>query len=83
MFEGPDYPKSLDEDQFDQWLEEGRSHKINYEFMIVFWDEFEEKYFPQYLESKSELSTHSGFAPNERLVAVYDLYSESRLSLRS
>ena len=38
MFEDPDYPKPLDEDQFDQWLEEGRELKINYNYMLIIWD---------------------------------------------
>ena len=48
MFEGRDYPKSLAEEQFETWLAEGRANPINYEYMLVIWDEFEAEYRPDY-----------------------------------
>jgi hypothetical protein len=30
MFEGSDFPKSLDEETFNGWLENGRQSKIGY-----------------------------------------------------
>ncbi len=84
MFEGRDYPKSLDEDQFDSWLEEGRANPINYEYMLVIWDEFEGIYKAGYLENRSQLNGISIYGQDiaqETVIAVYDLYSESRLTL--
>ena len=85
MFEGPDYPKPLDEDQFDDWLEEGRSLKINYEYMLIIWDAFEEKYLPIYVEGRSQFNEYEYFGEsvnNETIVAIYDLYSEARISVK-
>ena len=82
MFEGKDYPKSLDEDQFEVWLEEGREHPINYEYMLVVWDEFDAEYRPEYVESRQQLSGLAHFGQEvaqETVVAIYDLYSESRI----
>ena len=84
MFEGSEFPKSLDEDQFDLWLEKGRKNKIKYEFLLVIWDEFEQTYFPAFLESRDEFASYDIERNNmsqEKVVAAYDLYSESRLSL--
>ena len=58
MFNGPDYPKTLEEDLFDKWLEEGRSQKIKYEYMLVIWDAFEEVYVPQYVEGRSNFNDY-------------------------
>jgi hypothetical protein len=83
MFEGPDYPKSLKEDQFDLWLEEGRAKKINYELMLVIWDAFEEKYAPVYVENKSECASYQPYGDStktETVIAIYDLYSEARIN---
>lgn len=82
MFEGPDYPKPLNEDQFDQWLEEGRELKINYDYMLIIWDSFEEQYAPIYVENRSKFKEyeHYGESVNsETIVAIYDLYSEARI----
>ena len=84
MFDGPDFPKSLEEQQFEDWLEEGRSSKIGYEYLLVIWDAFEEKYQPIYLEERWKISTFELYGESvsqESLVAAYDLYSESRISL--
>ena len=83
MFDGPDYPKSLDEETFDQWLENGRESKIKFSYMLIIWDEFEEKYLPAYLESRAKLSEYEFYGSSvgqESVVAVYDLYSEARIS---
>lgn len=85
MFEGPDYPKSLEEHQFDDWLEEGRALKINYEYMLVIWDAFEEKYAPIYVEGRKQFSEYEYYGEsvnNETIVAIYDLYSEARISVK-
>lgn len=85
MFEGPDYPKSLEEDQFDDWLEEGRALKINYEYMLIIWDSFEEKYSPIYVANRSDFNEYEYFGEsvnNETIVAIYDLYSEARISVK-
>ena len=84
MFEGRDYPKALDEDQFESWLEEGRQNPINFEYMLVMWDDFEAEYRPKFVESRSDLSNLSVYGRDiaqETVIAVYDLYSESRIVL--
>lgn len=82
MFDGPEYPKPLDESLFDEWLEKGRSSKIPYIYMLLIWDELDGKYFPYFTEDRSEIQRYPriGSSPtNQLLVAAYDLYSESRV----
>ncbi|MEO1052430.1 MAG: hypothetical protein AAFX87_17495 [Bacteroidota bacterium] len=84
MFDGPDYPKSLEEDQFDTWLEQGRTSKIGYHYLLIIWDAFESKYLPIYTEERPKAGDYERYGDaigQESLVAVYDLYSESRISL--
>lgn len=84
MFESSDYPKPLDEYIFDEWLEKGRSNKIRYGYLLIVWDEFNSEYLPVYLESRAEIQEYEMYANSfsqETLVAVYDLYSEARISL--
>ncbi|WP_109830246.1 hypothetical protein [Reichenbachiella versicolor] len=86
MFDGSDYPKSLEEETFDQWLENGRNSKIGYEYMLVIWDEFESEYSPIYVENRSSINKYDIYGEsvaNELLVAAYDLYSEARIQLFS
>jgi hypothetical protein len=80
MFEGPDFPKSLSEEVFDLWLEKGRLSKIGYHYLLVVWDEYESGYQPVYAEHREEIKTYQKASNSrERLIAVYDLYSESRI----
>lgn len=84
MFDGADFPKSLEEDVFDAWLEEGRTHKISYNFMLIIWNEFDGKYLPVYAEDRSafhEYEQYGDSSGHESLVAVYDLFSESRIAV--
>jgi hypothetical protein len=81
MFDGRGFPKSLDEEEFNGWLEKGRLSKSGYKFLLVVWDEYESSYRPVYAENRDEISEyHNQTATSrERLVAAYDLYSESRI----
>lgn len=82
MFEGADFPKSLNEELFDSWLENGRQSKLSYNYMLIIWDELEAEYRPVYLGSRDELkdyAEHKIAIGRESLVAAYDLYSESRV----
>jgi hypothetical protein len=82
MFEGPDFPKSLDEEAFSLWLEKGRLSKIGYHYLLIIWDEYESAYRPVYAEHRNEIGQyqkHKTPVGGERLVAAYDLYSESRI----
>lgn len=82
MFNGPDYPQSLDESLFDAWLEKGRESRIPYAYLLVIWDELDTKYMPVYTEKRSDIHEFAryGQSPeNQLLVAAYDLYSESRV----
>ena len=82
-FDGSDFPKSLDEDVFDEWLEKGRQSKISYSILMIVWDAFENDYVPVYTENREELQKYEKYQTatgRESLVAAYDLYSESRIS---
>ncbi|MFD2201963.1 hypothetical protein [Shivajiella indica] len=82
MFEGPDYPHSLSESLFDAWLEQGRSSRIPYSYLLIVWDDLEGKYIPIFVETRAEIKDYPryGDSPeNQLLVAAYDLYSEGRV----
>jgi hypothetical protein len=85
MFDNSDFPKSLDESLFETWLEEGRMRKIGYKYMIIVWDVFETKYFPVYTETREKFADYEMYGSSngsESLVAIYDLYSHSKISYR-
>lgn len=82
MFDSREFPKSLDEAVFDQWLENGRLNKIGYNYLLVIWDEYETAYRPVYAHDRDDIFEYrkeSNALGRERLVAAYDLYSESRI----
>ena len=82
MFDGADFPKSLDEELFDSWLENGRQSKLSYSYLLIIWDELDLKYQPVYVENRDELNDYAKdriVTGRESLVAAYDLYSESRI----
>ncbi len=84
MFNGPDYPIALDEEQFEHWLEVGRAEKINYEYMLIIWDAFDEKYAAHYVEDRSKFANYENYGESvntETLIAIYDLYSEARIAI--
>lgn len=83
MFDSPDFPLSLDEKEFESWMETGRESKISYAYMLVIWDELEVKYSPVYVENRSEIGRFDRFGDSperQSLIAAYDLYSESRVA---
>jgi hypothetical protein len=79
MFDGADFNKSLDEELFDTWLENGRESKLNYTYLLIIWDELESEYRPVYVEGRKEIHEYIPLPGRELLVAAYDLYSESRI----
>ena len=82
MFDNADFPKALDEELFDSWLENGRQSKLSYSYLLIIWDELESDYQPVYVESRAELNKYTKYNKSigrESLVAGYDLYSESRI----
>lgn len=84
MFDSPDYPKSLSEDLFEEWLEKGRESKIGFEYMLVVWDDVASEYKPVYAESREHIKTlkispWGNSVEQESLIAVYDLFSEARI----
>lgn len=82
MFDGPEHPKSLDEEVFNTWLAKGRESKIGYHYLLIIWDEYDANYRPVYAEHRDEIGQyqkHDRSNDMERLVAAYDLYSESRI----
>ena len=83
MFDSPDYPCALDEQLFNTWMEKGRESMLSYSYLLVFWDEMDEKYLPIYAEKRSEINNYEryGESPGRQLlVAAYDLHSESRVA---
>jgi hypothetical protein len=79
MFDGPGFPKSLDEEIFNLWLEKGRLSKIGYHYLLVVWDEYDSEYQPVYAADRDEIKKQQSAGSRERLIAAYDLYSESRI----
>jgi hypothetical protein len=82
MFNGSDFPKSLDEQVFNAWLENGRLSKIRYNYMLVIWDQYDLEYRAVYAESRDEMATYEAYETStarESLIAAYDLYSETRI----
>ena len=79
MFDGPGFPKSLDEEVFNRWLEKGRQSKVGYHYLLIVWDEYESSYQPLYVANRDELQQHNTSGSRERLIAAYDLYSESKI----
>lgn len=83
MFEGLRFPKSLDEAVFDAWMEWGRASPISYCYLLILWDELDEKYVPAFVETRAEIEGYERYGQStaqQLLVAAYDLYSESRVS---
>jgi hypothetical protein len=82
MFDGPGFPKSLEESVFDGWLENGRQSKAGYHYLLIIWDSYEAAYHPVYAERREEINQYEKLESSlgrEGLVAAYDLYSESRV----
>lgn len=82
MFEGADFPQSLDEELFETWLEQGRQSKMSYEYLLIIWNELESSYLPLYLENRvamEEYRKDKTSHDRELLVAAYDLYSEAKI----
>ncbi len=82
MFDGTDFPKSLDEELFDAWLENGRQSKLSYSYLLIIWDELDAEYQAVYVESRDALNDYAKkkiATGRELFVAAYDLYSESRV----
>jgi len=82
MFDGPDFPQSLQETDFNLWLENGRENVINYNYLLIVWDGYESKYRPVYATNRREFDEYERYGAavgREALIAVYDLYSESRI----
>nr|WP_224994331.1 hypothetical protein [Cesiribacter sp. SM1] len=82
MFDSPKFPKTLDEELFETWLERGRLSRLNYHYLLVVWNELDAEYQPFYAENRNKIDEYErypGVVGHESLVAVYDLYSESRI----
>lgn len=79
MFEGPDFLKPLNEEVFNQWLENGRLSLLGYHYLLIVWDEYDAAYQPVYVGRRNEIDRYRESRSRERLIAAYDLYSESRI----
>ena len=83
MFNGPDFPKALEENIFNDWLETGRQSKIAYSYLLVIWDSYDGEYRPIYAEKRDEIDQYDRYdagSGRESLIAAYDLFSESKIS---
>lgn len=84
MFDSREYPKSLDEELFEKWLEEGRESKMRYEYMLVVWDDLEADYHAEYVENRKQIGKYPFWGSqggHSTTIAVYDLYSEARINI--
>lgn len=80
MFENLNFGSGLSEDRFDEWLESGRQSKIRFHYIVILWDEIERDYRPVYIIERAELEKYKDYrGVGEALVAVYDLYTESKI----
>ena len=80
MFDGPGFPKSLDEEVFNSWLEKGRESRLGYKYLLIIWDEYDAEYRPVYAEHRAEIGQYDRSSlGRERLIAAYDLYSEGNV----
>lgn len=82
MFDSSEYPQSLDEQLFEQWLEAGRESRIPYAYMLLLWDETSTCYRPLYVEERAAIHAHPRFGSSpehQTMIAAYDLFSESRI----
>lgn len=82
MFEGAAFPKPIEEDTFEKWLENGRNSKIGYKYMLIIWDNYDDDYNPVYVEERDDIQKYERYENStgrESLVAAYNLYSESRI----
>ncbi len=76
------FGKALDEETFDEWMEKGRSSNIGYHYLVIIWNTLDEDYQSAFVETREELDEyHNHLSLQEKLVASYDLYSESRITL--
>jgi len=85
MFDGPDFPKALDEELFETWLEKGRDQQIGNKYLLVIWDSLDEDYKPVFVDKRSDIAHYEDYGSavsQESLIAAYDLYSESRIMPR-
>ena len=81
MFESQ-YGKSLSEEEFEQWFENGRDHPIGNKYLLVTWNTLDQVFSPKYFTSREELRQFASVDNyQEELVAAYDLFSESRISI--
>jgi hypothetical protein len=82
MFEHHNYPKSLPEEQFESWLEKGKSNLLGYKYLLIVWNMYEEDFQPVYLDQRDKIADYqTGIGAQEVLIAAYDIYSESRITL--
>jgi hypothetical protein len=83
MFE-TQYGKSLEEETFESWLEKGRESNMGYHYLLVIWNTLDEVYQSAFVATRDDLHYYqSHMAAQEVVVAMYDLYSESRITFDS
>lgn len=84
MFESFNFSKSLDEGIFESWLEKGRSSLLGYHYLLIVWNMMEGEYKPIYISNREEIQDYkNALEVSEILIAAYDLYSESKISIET
>ena len=81
MFESLGYSKSLNEDEFNSWLEKGRESKLGYYYLLVMWCDWDKEFKPIYCTDSDSLKSRIDSSSDD-FIAAYDLYSESMISVR-
>ena len=69
----------MGKDVYTQLAYGGRMSLLGYHYLLIVWDEFESAYQPVYVGRRVEIEPYKRSGSRERLVAAYDLYSESRI----
>lgn len=72
--------KALSEDQFETWLEKGRDSAIGFHYLLIIWNELDQEYQVQFLTERIQIFEYKP-STSEALIAAYDLYSGTRISL--
>ena len=63
MFDGSEFPQSLDEEVFATWLDEGRQSLLSYQYLLILWDELDAAYQPVYVAHRDQIPAGNPWLP--------------------